>query len=283
MKKKVVIIGVIAVIASLLIYAFEIEPNWIETTHTKIKISDTTDENFSCNLLVISDFHVASEEHEKFLEKVVNEINKISKTERIDAVIIDGDIIDYKTEEIKFLAPLKNIEHKNVYAVLGNHDYSYGWSHKEIADEVEKYMKDSGVDVMRNENRVICGGKIRMVGIDELWSGQYNLSKSYDVKEEKQNKQKILPNVLISHNPDIIYVLKDEHPDLIISGHTHGGQVKIPFLGPVTMPSNVGKICPEGLCNVSGYEIYITRGIGGNPRVRFLSRPEISVIELNFI
>jgi len=161
---------------------------------------------------------------------------------------------------------LKNIKHNKIYAVLGNHDYSYGWSHKEVADEVEKYMESLGVDVMRNENRIICGGKIRIIGIDSFWSGQYNLSNAHNWKEEKQDKPKIF-NVLISHNPDIIYVLKDERPDLIISGHTHGGQVKIPFLGPVTMPSDVGKICPDGLCNVSGYEIYITRGIGGNPRV----------------
>ena len=256
----------------LLVYVFEIEPKWIDVTHTEIKISHNP-RNPACKLLVISDLHAAGDGHEKFLGEVVGEINKISETEEIEAVIIGGDMIDYKKEEIKFLAPLKNIEHKKVYAVLGNHDYGRGWSHKEIADEVEEYMENSGIDVLRNENRMICDGRIWIVGIDSLWSNRYDLDKAFDNNSE-------LPQVLVSHNPDIIYVLGDRHPDLIIAGHTHGGQVKVPFIGPVFMPSSVGETCSEGLCEVNGRKIYITRGIGGNPRVRFLSRPEISVIEV---
>ena len=75
-------------------------------------------------------------------------------------------------------------------------------------------------------------------------------------------------------------MMGDKHPDLIISGHTHGGQVKFQFICPVVMPSKAGRVCSEGLCEINEYEIYITRGVGGNPRIRFLSRPEISVIEL---
>jgi len=238
-------------------------------------------ENSTCKLLVIADIHAAGAGHEKFLGGVVEEINKISGAEEIDAVIIDGDVIDYKSSEIEFLAPLKNIEHSEVYAVLGNHDYGRGWHHKEIADEVEKYMENSGIDVMRNENRIVCGGRIRIVGIDSLWSGQYDLDEAFTIDGAGENKTgKIIPDVLISHNQDIVYVMGDKHPDLIISGHTHGGQVKFPFIGPVVMPSKAGRVCPEGLCWINEYKIYITRGIGGNPRIRFLSRPEISVIEL---
>ncbi|ODS35901.1 hypothetical protein BEH94_00120 [Candidatus Altiarchaeales archaeon WOR_SM1_SCG] len=282
-KKAAAIIGVIILTGIfLLIYTFSIEPNRVETTHTEIKVSSNPGAEFpGCKLLVIADLHAAGNGHEKFLGGVVEEINKISGAEEIDAVIIGGDMIDYKSSELKFLAPLKNIEHKEVYAVLGNHDYGRGWHHKEIADEVEKYMENFGIDVMRNENRLVCGGRIRIVGIDSLWSGQYDMDEAFTIDGAGENKTgKIIPEVLISHNPDIVYAMGDKHPDLIISGHTHGGQVKFPFIGPVVMPSKAGRVCSEGLCEINEYEIYITRGVGGNPRIRFLSRPEISVIEL---
>jgi len=284
-KKAAAITGVIILTGIFLfIYTFSIEPNWIETTHTEIKISSNPGAEFpGCNLLVIADIHAAGEGHEKFLEEVVEKINTISQEEEIDVVIIDGDMINYKSSETEFLAPLENIEHKEVYAVLGNHDYGRGWHHKEIADEVEKYLENLGIDVMRNENRIVCGGEVRIVGIDSLWSDQYDLDEAFahdSSSDEGRNSGKIIPDILISHNPDIVYVMEDKHPDIIISGHTHGGQVKFPLIGPVVMPSEAGRVCPEGLCRINEYEIYITRGVGGSPRIRFLSRPEISVIEL---
>jgi hypothetical protein len=280
-KHVAAIIGLLCILCiTLLIYAFEIEPNWIEVTHTKIKIS-SGEENFTCKLLVVSDFHSASDEHQKFLEELVKEINKISEKEKIETVIILGDQIDYELKEVKFLAPLKNIKHKKVYAVLGNHDYGNGWSHKEIADEVERYMENSGINVMRNENLLACDENVRIVGVDSLWANQYDPGKAFTVNGTKEDTAgKKVPQILISHNPDIIYVLGNKQPDLIISGHTHGGQVKIPFFGALSMPSKAGEVCPEGFCEVNGHEMYITRGVGGNPRLRFLARPEISIIEL---
>jgi len=284
-KIKYVAAGVVLIGVVLLIYAFGIEPNLISVTHTKIKISSDADNltgNLTCKLLVISDIHAASEDHEKFLTKVVKEINKIDEKEKIDAVIIAGDSIDYYTDEIKFLTPLKDIKNKNKYAILGNHDYGHNWCNKETADEVEKYMESIGIDVMRNEHRIICNGTIRIDGIDDIWSPQYDIDKTFSGNKTTEK----IPEILIAHNPDAVYLLGKYKPGLIISGHTHGGQVNIPFIGPVFMPSKVGKICPSGLCiinnyNINNYKIYITRGVGGNPRIRFLSSPEISIIELN--
>ncbi len=271
---KKVIMGIILVSIFLLIYAFEIEPNNVEITHTHIKINNSQN---TCKLLVISDFHGDKE----LIDNAVKEMNLIIKREKIDAVIIDGDLIHYEEKEIISLEGLKNINPSEIYAVLGNHDYrsfSYGWKNKELADKVEKYLENLNIDVLRNENRMICEGNVILVGVDCIWTEQDDLKKAFNFKYEK-GIEKSMPEILIAHNPDIIYKLNNESPDLIISGHTRGGQVKIPLIGIVYMPSEAGKICPEGLCEINGHKIYVTRGIAG--RLRFLSRPEISVIELS--
>ncbi|PKP58875.1 MAG: hypothetical protein CVT88_06580 [Candidatus Altiarchaeales archaeon HGW-Altiarchaeales-1] len=145
-------------------YAFEIESNNVEITHPHIKINNSQN---TCKLLVISEFHGDKE----LIDNVVKEINLIIKREKFDAVIIDGDLIHYKEGEISSLECLKNINHSKIYAVLGNHDYrsfSYGWKNKELADKVEKYLENLNIDVLRNENRMICEGNVILVGVDKF-------------------------------------------------------------------------------------------------------------------
>jgi len=263
------LIPLLLIAAAIFYYATSIEPFQISTSHHRFNLTNSAG---SIKVVIFSDLHAKDAMSMDFLGKVVKEINSCEP----DIILILGDFIDYHEHEIKFLEPLGALNASyGIYAVLGNHDYGFGWSNKGLADKVEKKLEDLNIIVLRNENRLIDinGTRFYLVGSDSLWAGEADLDKAIEGIEEN------IPEILLCHNPDIVLINKSDRFDLILSGHTHGGQVNLPLIGPLYVNTKMGGAYTNGFYEINDRNIYITRGIGGSIRFRLNSIPEIVVME----
>ena len=256
---------------SLFIYSTSIESSSFEVTHYTIKIFHGTDNSIKLRIAFIADSHVNSIEDINFLERVVDELNRIDA----DYIVIGGDLIDYREEDMALLTPLLDIRDKDhTIIVLGNHDYGRGWSNIPLANKLALWLESNGFIVLRNENRAYRKDNHRFffVGVDSLWSKQIDFDEAY--KDIDLN----CTTILLSHNPDVVFLLDKERTDLILSGHTHGGQVCLPFVGAPWIPSRIKDGCGRGLYEINNRKLFITKGLTGP--IRFNAKPEIAVLEL---
>ncbi|MCK4505622.1 MAG: metallophosphoesterase, partial [Candidatus Aegiribacteria sp.] len=156
-------------------------------------------------------------------------------------------------------------------AVLGNHD------HWEDAELTETLLHDlAGSKVLRNRGTWITRGdaKIRIWGVGDLWEDEQLLD---GCRPERYNG----PVILITHNPDFAEEIPEGTADLVLAGHTHGGQVVLPIIGAPILPSYYGQKYRSGTVWNGKTMVYVSRGIGvGSPPVRLNCRPELAVLEL---
>jgi predicted MPP superfamily phosphohydrolase len=172
----------------------------------------------------------------------------------------------------EFLEVFKNLSAPmGVYAVLGNHDF---WSGREAVDMLTNGLPNA--KWLRNESIVLKQGgeSLRIAGVDDYWHG-FSLERAIG----KDNVCK----VLLSHNPDINLALEQRqmHVDLVLSGHTHGGQIVLPFVGAPFLPVKTGRRYQEGLVRDGHRLTFVTRGVGTVLLpFRYQCPPEVSVLTL---
>jgi len=159
-------------------------------------------------------------------------------------------------------------------AVLGNHDH---WVNAAMA---RSYLAAHGIESVENRHRVVERGRDRLVvaGVDDLWTGRQDLAAAFAGAPPADRA----PRILLCHNPDFAMnpALPRHGVRLMLSGHTHGGQVYLPGLGAPVLPIR-HKQFARGLVATAWGHVYITRGIGQtSPPARVLTRPEIAVIRL---
>lgn len=186
----------------------------------------------------------------------------------------------------------KITEKSTSYYVMGNHEYGLGNSSRHNSDHWTGDQSKSTADVMEKigtkslNNHLSCveivTNKICFFGIDDIWGAEVGLT-TLDFSELKNWDQKT-PLIFITHNPDgILSWPKDiKKPDLVLAGHTHGGQIYLPFIGPIGNAGvKLGKQFYRGLNYYEGTPVYTSIGLGesGGP-VRFMSAPELTVITL---
>lgn len=192
-----------------------------------------------------------------------------------DVIAITGDFIDARTQPNQFpemIAQLRKLQaREGVFAVLGNHD------HWRDASLVRQMLAESGIRELSNQAAAIVRGG------EELYIGGLD-----DYMENKQDLQALLKQlpegactILLVHEPDYADISANTGRfALQLSGHTHGGQVSVPFYGPPITPS-FGHKYPRGLYQVGDMQLYTNTGIGMiPPLVRFNCRPEVAVFTL---
>ena len=231
-----------------------VEPTWLKIRHVRIG-SGQPEHRF----VQFSDVHHKGDL--KYLKAVVERINSLAP----DFVCFTGDII----EEQKYLA--EALEHFSdikapVFGVPGNHDF---WS-KVPFEPIHKCLNANGGAWLLDERRKIAGGKINLIGITCSHANQAMLPLDPSAK-----------NILLMHYPAWFKKLGEQKFDLMLAGHSHGGQVRIPFFGPVVVPYAVDEYS-LGLYQTSNGPLYVNPGIGYiyTYNFRFNCRPEITVIEI---
>ncbi|MES9698012.1 metallophosphoesterase [Bacillus sp. JJ927] len=275
--KRIVLLIATLVGSSIFLY---LQNNLISITEVKITSSKIPSAFKGYKILQISDLH-----NKKFGENQNVLIKKV-KNLNPDIIVITGDLIDSKSydAEISLQVIRELVTEYPVYFVTGNHEQ---WSGK--YNSLEKELKKYHVTVLRNEHVSIQKGEqeIYLLGIDDPDFTNGNRDEGSIIKAEivkaKDKAQLDGYKVLLSHRPEFLAEYADEKVDLVLSGHAHGGQVRLPFIGGLVAP-NQG-ILPKytaGLYEKQNTSMIVSRGLGNSiiPQ-RIFNRPEIVVVQLN--
>jgi hypothetical protein len=233
------------------------DANWLEPHWVKIRSIKLAGKNPAHRIVHFTDIHHKGDR--AYLESVVEKINRLSP----DAVCFTGDLI----EEARFIPETLEILQKiksPLYGVPGNHDY---WSHAKFA-EIGKAFAATGGAWLMDSQVTTADGKVHITGVTCLRGKPAPLVPKANGK-----------NIMLLHYP--LMAERVAHPyDLLLAGHSHGGQVRMPFYGAFILPYWVGKY-DLGMYRVPAGRLYVNPGIGwlATP-IRFNCRPEITVFEM---
>ncbi len=254
--------SILIVLSLLFIYARFIEPEILLVHKYKIQTG------FSAKYALIGDLHLGIYNDASILKRAVAKIDK----EDVDALLIAGDLIyepDPKSLKDLF-APLQELSIP-IYAVLGNHDcVGNGAS---IRKRLEKILDGLGVIIITN--KAIELNNITLLGLGSHWARE-------DKVELLDNYSKEHNLVVLTHNPDTTLSFKSNHyADLTLAGHTHGGQIRIPYLYQKVIPVQGEVAWDRGLYQYKNGQVFVTTGLGsiGLP-LRFLIPPTIDILTL---
>ncbi|PHE78682.1 phosphoesterase [Bacillus wiedmannii] len=278
-KKAKRIILLIATLVGFSIFLY-VQNNLISITEVKITSNKIPSSFKGFKILQISDLH-----NKKFGDNQETLIQKI-KSINPDIIAITGDLIDSKSydPEVSMELIRELVKKYPVYFVTGNHEK---WSGK--YNDLEKELKQHHVTVLRNEHVSIqIGGQdIHILGIDDPEFLTGNRDEGNVVKDEiikaKFEMQPDTYNVLLSHRPEFLTEYADEQIDLVLSGHAHGGQIRLPFIGGLVAPNQgVLPTYTAGLYEKQNTSMVVSRGLGNSiiPQ-RIFNRPELVVVQLN--
>lgn len=230
-----------------------IEPHWLRTKTLRLTKAKPTH-----RLVHFTDLHHKG--NRAYTESLVRKINEQSP----DFICFTGDLIEeekYLAETLEILAGIK----APLYGVPGNHDY---WA-KIPFDGIAKCFAATGGRWLLDEQQVTKDGQVNLIGLTCKSANQPPLPVQLGLK-----------NIVLMHYPAWVKKLGAQNLDLMLAGHSHGGQVRIPFFGPIAVPFDVDEY-DLGLFQTVNGPLYVNPGIGWFPvPVRFRCRPEITVIEI---
>ncbi len=277
-KRDIIIKAIDTLMASSLIaggglfaYAAGVEPKWVEITRVTLKIDGLPEPFKGYRIVQISDIHAGKWMPDSRLEEVVRLVN----VEDPDLIAVTGDFVTYTYPEAPadIVPVLSHLRARDgVAAVLGNHDY-WGLG----PDLIRHTIAESSMIDLNNDVYTIRkdGAVLHLAGVNSARERMARLS----VTLEKLPKNGTA--ILLAHEPDFADVSSTTGRfSLQLSGHSHGGQIVVPLLGPPRLPP-MGRKYYAGLYNVNGMAVYTNRGLGvvGVP-MRFFCRPEITVLTL---
>jgi predicted MPP superfamily phosphohydrolase len=256
-RRKFIFAALLATPFVLVADAREIEPTWVKIRRLRIGSGSPAH-----RFVHFTDLHHKGDG--AYLQSVVDKINSLAP----DFSCFTGDLVEnrfFLPETLEILSRLK----APVFGVPGNHDYWSGASFPEIA----KCLEATGGAWLLNEQRLVAGGKINLIGMAQSFYG----TPSQPVASPSEPPK----NILLMHFPMGVNKLGDRKFDLILAGHSHGGQVRIPFYGPVIVPYGCDGY-DQGFFQTKAGPLYVNPGIGylKNFNFRFNCRPEITVIEV---
>jgi uncharacterized protein len=274
LTRRKFILGSGVTAAGVALYSGEIARHQIEIVNSTIRITNLPDAFQGFRIVQLSDIHLDEFTEPVFLEYVIHRINNLSP----DLVLVTGDFITHGS--LTFMTSrhaahrcaelLATLKAPQTYTVLGNHDVSVS------APLVTEALRSAGLPVLVNQYVPIerSGSRIWLCGTDDAGTSHPDLDLTIPQKPDG-------PVILMVHEPDYVDIVI-QHPrgrlvDLMLSGHSHGGQVRVPFYGPLILPP-MGQKYVMGHFQFGQMQLYVNRGIGsvGLP-FRFNCMPEITI------
>lgn len=255
-----------------------VEPQLLFVHHEEIDLSDGQDETFELRIALFSDPHIGVFKNAIPLSRLIDRVNQ----ETVDAVFIAGDFLYHLPfDEIETAMAAVEDAEAPVFAVLGNHDL--GFPGPPYIERLRGPLRRSGVTFVENRafEEVLGGHRIVVAGASDYWQRRFTFA-------FKANLPEGVPVLLLTHNPDIaLKVPNDFDYDLMLAGHTHGGQIRLPIPGltrmviPTKHPFDTGLHTLVRAGRDEPDRIYVTPGTGmiGLP-MRFRRPPRIDILTL---
>lgn len=288
MKKRYkILIGLIFILISTILYGMFIGTSGLFVKEYKIVNKNIPDSFYGTKIIHISDIHYGRTVKDEELKRIVEEVNKLNP----DIVIFTGDLIDRDTKVNDYMINsittcLKEINAKlGKYAIYGNHDY--------VFKEYPNILQNSGFILLKNSYDIIYNESydpIFLGGIDDNLEGKANIDEVmnyYKVEEPVEGsevmEEKVLPKykIILMHEPDYFNQFNDKYDiDLVLSGHSHNGQVRLPFIGGLKTVKGA-KIYNKPYYKINKTDMYISSGIGTSKfNIRLFNRPSFNLYRL---
>lgn len=286
LKKILWGIGIfILIISGIILYARFIGTSGLYIKEYKVTNSSIPDSFYGTKIVQISDIHYGRTIKKQELQNMVDKVNQLKP----DIIVLTGDLIDKDTMLTDKMATVISDILKQLnatigkYAITGNHDYKF--------DKWATIISDSGFMNLNDRYDIIYNNSTKPIFLGGLSTNTYQKEKTLEEKikvmndyfatrtEENQNS---FPDykILIMHEPDYVEEVNPENYDLILAGHSHDGQVKLPGIGAVILPNGAKKY-HKNYYNLNGTDFYISSGIGTSRyNFRLFNRPSINLYRL---
>ena len=259
-----------------------------------VKIEGLPASTIGTRIVQLSDLHY---DGVRLADELLEQAITASNEAKPDLVVLTGDLITNDPASIyKLTKILQNLKPSiGIYAVLGNHDVYY----RHAKAEVIAALENVNIKVLWNEIAYPLGKELPLVGLAEYWSKEFNPASVMDKLDDTT------PRIVLSHNPDTAEILQKWRVDLQLSGHTHGGQIVLPEIGPLIayymnfnrkIPKDLRRFIPfvrtddikivkhwewaQGFHKVGKNQLYVNRGLGSYFPGRLYCPPEVTVISL---
>jgi uncharacterized protein len=251
-------------------YATLFEPNRLKISRTSVRIRRLPPGLDGLRIVLMSDFHLFPFTSADLIQQAIRQAGML----RPDIVLLAGDFVYSEAEAAYELSPILAQLNSRLgsFAVLGNHDHVKG------AAVVQDALSRSGIEMLNNRGVTLSVGPsgFYLAGIDSMAAGSPNVRAAFAAHRGN------VPTLALAHEPDTIDYYSQLAPiDLQLSGHSHGGQIRLPGVGPVVLP-RWGRRYPRGLYQVNDSQLFTSQGIGTvDLPVRINCPPEIAEITLN--
>ncbi len=259
--------GIVCLAAS---YPFFIERYLVQINVYNIPVRNLPGEFNDFKILQLTDLHYCRLTPEIFIERLINKANSLKK----DLIVCTGDYVLSEKKnspqvEIVWSMLEKLKAEYGVYSILGNHDHSFNFNKSiECLNKSGQNIRHKSISINKN------GSKIWLGGAGDLWTDDIGIDKAFENVPDRECK------ILLAHNPDTADCEFKTRVDLMISGHTHGGQVNFPLIGPLILPVK-NRRYSNGFIRSQHTDIFISKGIGWAIfPVRFNCCPEIAILNL---
>lgn len=265
-------VGVFGSGLALGLYAWDIEPEWLEIVRRPLPVRGLPAALRGRTLAHLSDIHVGPRVSDAYVRRTFARVAAL----RPDVVVYTGDYVTWRDDVLPRAAAIYDGMPRGrlgTFASLGNHDYGPGWAHPEIAAQVATMLEHRGARVLRNEVAEVAG--LQVMGLDDTWANRFDVAGAIARLSPER------PALALSHNPDTV-----DRPawsgftGWILAGHTHGGQVKPPFLPPPLLPVRNRRYVAGEVALSGDRRLYVSRGVGHLLHVRFGVRPEVTLFTL---
>lgn len=281
-KAKILLSFLIALGVSTLFYGSFLEPRRLIIEEYDINLSAEQNKKIA-RIAFISDQHLREFKKETYTKKLADKLLTIDA----DILLIGGDFLSGNEKAGYYYQALKEVAQKfPTYAVWGNHDYNVGVLSDEVRDDtqvLQKVFKEIGITPLMNEHILIeteNNDSFWLLGTDSFTARRQNVPQAFEGLSPKDSR----PKILLAHNPDVLFDVTEYYIpiDIVLSGHTHGGQIRLPFIGALaSLPIYIGQKYDKGLFDYKGYKLFITSGVGEvGTRARLFNPPEISILNI---
>lgn len=269
--KRSLILGGAGVLTGL--YAWQIEPFWLEFVQRKMPIAHLPQHMEGLKIMQISDMHVGNRFDRQYIIDSFIEAQAFEP----DIVVYTGDFVHFESaqqfEQLEEVFEFAVKGKLGTVGILGNHDYGAAWKMDVVAERIVEILEEKGLTILRNE-QVDVGG-LSIIGIDDYWATNFKPELAFEAYDAKR------ANLVLCHNPDVADLdVWNGYQGWILCGHTHGGQVKPPFLPPPMLPVKNKRYSAGEIDLEDGRKLYINRALGCLKQIRFNVRPEITIFEM---